>query len=63
MGYLIQLNREKKTNLHFRSIMKSFESMIDITKKVPSLMSLMFILSLIAHLGQKIIFIGHLNEI
>jgi len=32
--------RGKKKNMHFRSLVMSFEAIVDITKKVPSLMGL-----------------------
>ena len=32
--------REKKTSMHFGSLIKSLESIMDITKKVPSLVGL-----------------------
>ena len=40
MGLLTELMTEKKTRMHFGSLIKSFESMIDITRKVQSLVSL-----------------------
>jgi len=39
MGHLTQLMREKKTSMYFGSLVMSFGAIIDITKKVPSLMS------------------------
>jgi len=53
---------EKKTSMRSGSSTKSFESIIDITKKVPSFGSL--VASIVfdnSFLGWKAIFIGHLN--
>ena len=36
VGHLGQLMREKKTSIYFGSQITSFESIIDITRKVPS---------------------------
>ena len=40
MELLAWLMREKKTSTHFRSLFMSFELIIDFTKKIPSLVSL-----------------------
>ena len=40
MGYLTQLMGENKTSKHFGSLNMSFKSIIDITKKVPCLESI-----------------------
>ena len=40
MGHLAQLMREKKTSMHVGNLTKSFESVINITKQVLSLVSL-----------------------
>jgi len=39
VGPLAKLIREKKTNMHFGSSVMSFKNIINITKKVPSLLS------------------------
>jgi len=54
--------REKKTSMHFGSLLMSFKSIIDIIKKVPSLVS--FIVSIaMTHLGWKAILFGLINEV
>ena len=40
MEHLAQLVREKKTRMHFGSLIKNLESIINITKKLPSLVNL-----------------------
>ena len=53
MGLLTELMTEKKTRMHFGSLIKSFESMIDITKKVPSLVSLIASMEFNSSFGVK----------
>jgi len=62
MGYLTQLMGENKTSKHFGSLNMSFKSIIDITKKVPCLESIVP-LCLETYLGWKTVFNRPVNEI
>jgi len=51
-GVLNWLMKEKKTSIYFGSLIVRFESIIDITKKVPSLVS--FIVSIVFNQSFKV---------
>ena len=54
--------RENKKSLHFRSLVKSFQSIINITNKVQSLISLTTSIVFRNLFGLKVVIIGHVNE-
>jgi len=55
--------REKKTSLHLGSLAMSFKSIVDITMKVPSLMSFIASIVFMTHLGWKTILLGLANKV
>ena len=62
-GVFSSIMIEKKTSMHFRSLIMSFGSIIDITKKVPSLVSFIASIVLNNSFGVENIFIELANEI
>ena len=63
MELLTGLVRKKKTNIQFGSLFMSFESIMNFTKKTPSLVSLIASIEFNDSLGWNYIFNGLVNEI
>ena len=62
-GSFSSVNKRKKTSMHFGSLIMSVKSIIDISKKVPRLVSLIASIVFKNTFGVETIFIGHFNEI